>query len=148
MTEKAKRLFFCSIVGYFVSSVTVFFIPLSNGFDDVHQKVGTLIGIFFWFGILFGTISFWLTWAIVKEKTGYEVIKTKYKPAYITFFSRPIAIFSDSIFVITVVFSVIGNSVFKFNDGIQLLLMFLVLFTFFIHFIFNGRVYRYLFLNS
>lgn len=142
--KNPDKLFGVSIVCFFVTAITVFCLPLGNGIENSHKMIRNIIGLLFWLGIIVGALVFGLIWFMIKNRKEYQNIKLKCKPAYKSYFQKPITIISDSVFVSSLILTILGNFIFSFNDVIQILLMFVLLFTFFIHFIFGGRVFRYI----
>lgn len=140
--KKCSILFLSSIISCLISSISVFFIP----FGSTKNIISIILGLVFWVGILFSYACFMIVWFNVKTCQNYQKIKIKYKPGYRTFFTKPIAFVSDCVFILALLLVIFGNTVVRLNEPMQLFLMFGLLFTFHIHFMFNGRVYRYLFL--
>lgn len=135
-----------SVIGYFISSATVFLIPFSTGSDKWHDVLGVLAGIMFWLGLLIGTGAYVILWKNMKNGK-YNFRAKDYKPASITFFTKPVAFISDIVLLGTGVLLILGNTVLEFGNVIYLFIMFAFIFTFLIHFLFNGKIYKYVFLD-
>lgn len=141
-----KKLLVISMLGFLVSALTVVLLPFSeNGSEDTISFVGVLIGTFFWIGIFIGVAFFILAWKVVKDDEQYKKIKEEKKPGYVSLFSNKEAKINDSILVIAFVVVIISVFVPMMPDILILLGLFFMIYSFCLHFILNGRVYKYLF---
>ena len=141
--KKAKLMLYVSIVGFLISALSVFLVPFSTGENALQDTVGVVAGILFWLGILIGIAFYLIVWVQIRNGE-YQVLKKKFRPACITFFTKPIALITDAAFLVALAVTIVGNTLVVFGEIVQLILMAVLLFTFFVHFILNGKVYRYL----
>lgn len=147
MNRSVITKWYCtSVIGYFISSIPVFLIPFSTGSDTWNNVIGVLAGLLFWLGLLIGTGTYGIIWKHMRVGQ-YDIKVRKYKPACITFFTKPIAFVSDIVLISAGVLLILGNTVFEFKNVIYLFFMFAFIFTFLIHFLFNGKIFKYVFLD-
>ncbi len=144
-----KKLFYFSLFGYVLSALSVFALPISEGENTSGLSIGTaLVGIVFWVGILIGSFCFFFTWKMIHSDKSYMNSKYETKPAYLHFFRDRKSIILDSILIIVWIVILLGNYRNIFPDAVMLILMFSGLITLYLHFLINGRVFRYLFSNK
>lgn len=140
-----KKLFIISLIGFLMASATIWLLPFVNYQKDKGIIIATLIGIFFWFGVLGGIIFFLLAWYKVKKTAEYQKIRQTEKAGCFNFFKNRIAMIIDILMIVSWMLTIISNYFIVMPDVLVLLLMFLALYTLFLHFMLNGRVYSYIF---
>lgn len=142
----SKKLFYVSLCGYILSALSVFVLPLSGGEETKGITLGTaMVGIIFWLGIAIGCLGFFVCWKYTSRDKAYCNIRKSIKPAYLNFFRDRQSIILDSGLVLLWTLILVGNYRKVFPDVVMLMLMFAGLLTFYLHFLLNGRVFRYLF---
>ena len=109
---------------------------------------GYVLGALFWIFLLLGCICFWLCWNIVHQSNIYQEWKQKKVPGVLGLFRTKAARVIDPVWFITLMISIWGNVVPEAPRLITLPAMSLTLFTFYLHMIGNGRVYRYMTLHN
>ena len=134
-----KRLWFLiSLVGFFLSSATVLFIPLVSFEGEAWQKViAYILGAIFWLGLAAG-----ITFLILVNRMRKKKQKTKTVP-FIWFFRNKIAL----IFDIALIVGFIGIFPVLFIKGLNQWLSAGIIFTFIfsleMHGMFNGENYKF-----
>lgn len=144
-----KKLFCVSLCGYVLSALSVFVLPLSAGEEAEGITLGAaMVGILFWLGVAIGCLGFFSCWKYICKDKEYYNIRKNIKPAYLNFFRDRQSIIWDSGLVLLWALILVGNHRKVFPDVVMLILMFAGLLTFYLHFLLNGRVFRYLFLRK
>jgi len=142
-----KSCFVMIIIGFLVSSSTVFLIPFAsfkeNGLANVLAYV---IGGGFWIGLLLSIIFLLILNSIrVKtEKATKKQTRKSTKIGLIKIFSNRIATFFDMLFVISLVSQIVIMVLKNTNQVLAITVLFLVAFSFEMHCVFNGRNYLYI----
>lgn len=145
-SKRAKVYLLVSICSYFIMAASVFLLPFSRKADSSDlSAVGYILGIVFWFGILSGIVFLVLSWMKIRKQNNYQNWKEKTHPGVISFFKSRGGSIADICFLLTVVLLIISDYVMHLPYGIVLVFLFLTLYSFCLHFVLNGRVYRYLF---
>ncbi len=142
------KIFILSAIGIFISSLSVYLLPFSeNSNDEEITGIGILIGILFWVGIIMGSLFFLLVWRQLRKDEEYLEIKKRVRPGFLNFFSGRFAIINDATLIVSIVVVIVSVGIPTLPDGIILLGMFFMIYSFCLHFLLNGRVYKYLFRN-
>lgn len=110
--------------------------------------MGYVLGALFWMFLFLGCVCFWLCWNILHQSNIYQEWKQKKLPGVLGLFRTKTARVIDPIWIFTLILSIWGNVVPEVPRLITLSAMSLTLFTFYLHMIVNGRVYRYMTLNN
>ena len=133
-------------VGNALSVLLVPFTVIEN--SSAMTYMGYVLGALFWTFLLFGILCFWLCWNIVHQSNIYQEWKQKKVPGILGFFRTKVARVIDPLWLIVLAVSIWGNISAAIPQVVTLLAMSLTLFTFYLHMICNGRVYRYMTLNN
>lgn len=139
-----KKMFAVSALCYMVASMTVFLLPFTTDGQGKMSPVDVTIGILFWGGVLAGIILFYLLWKRVKEEKGYKRLEKHTQAGWKSFGVTKPGKIVDIVFGIMCLITIIGSFFIRIPDAIMIVAMFLTLLTFCMHFLLNGRVYRYL----
>lgn len=140
-----RRLFLISLVAFLSSACSVWLVPFIKDRDDgTISLISIIIGIIFWIGLLVGIIFFIITWIKVKNDGDYQMLKKKKKPGYISFFTNRFAMIADGLLIISCVVTIVGSYFIRMPAGILIPVLFLALYSLYLHFLLNGRVYSYI----
>ncbi len=143
-----RKLFYTSLLGYLLAACSVWLVPLMSLLEDESSLVSALVGCLFWLGILVGSILFCMAWSKVKKEAAYQKIKSTQKPGCLGFFRNQKAAINDIILLVSWILVIVSNTFLTFPDILVLLCMFVALYTLFLHFLLNGRVYSYISKNN
>lgn len=112
--------------------------------DGKMKAADLAAGITFWSGLLVGVLCFALTWNIVRSDDYFKKNEIRSRVGCFAFFQTKEGKIADGILLL----SIAGNVVQFFVDHVPTLLsvifIFMFLLTFYLHFVLNGRVFRYL----
>lgn len=143
-----RMLFLMSIIGYLIASSSVFFLPLAMPGDDERLSLFSIvIGVMFWGGIFAGILFFVLCWKKVKRDNGYLQIRKDSRPGYLSFFANRYSFIADIVLIAALIVIILERFLTWIPDIIVIFSMFFLIITACLHFMMNGRVYRYLFLK-
>lgn len=143
--KNGKVFFGFSVAGFVLSSLSILCIPLYDGMSDSNSFLNAyLVGVLFWVGLVAGVLTFICAWKSVKDEDEYQSIKKRTHPGAVSFFKTSCSIISDAVFICIFIVIILGIFVLKFPEIISLVLIFVFLITFCLHFLLNGRVFRYL----
>lgn len=140
----ASKMLRISMCWFFLSACTVFLTVIIPENAKGISSEGIIIGITFWTGILFGILFYILSLQKLRRLEEYKKIKENYKPAWCSIGKTLYGAIADGIFVISLLLTVLGNTVWMFPNIIMMFCMFFLIYSFCLRFIFNGRVYRYI----
>lgn len=140
-----KASVFC--FGLHAASVLLEPFAFQLGRDGI-TKAGYLAGTIFWLGWLGGILFFWLAWHMMHQSTVYQEQKKKMLPGILAFFRTKGVKRIDSIWIVALLISILGNLWVKVPNTLTLIAMSITLFMFYLHMIVNDRVYRYMISNE
>ena len=144
--SKMRKCYACSLLFFVLSAVTVFLIPFSRKAGSFELSIGGyVLGVFFWLGILLGILSFGMTLSQLKKDPEYQKWAKGVPVGAIAFCKSKAGKISDICFGIFVLALILMEWFMIVPDFVELIFMFLILVSFYFHFLTNGRVYRYLF---
>jgi hypothetical protein len=141
--EKVK--FYLVVLSFLISSGSVILIPLIN-FDD--KNIGLLkylVGTLFWLFIITGIVSYFLLLKSNNKlhRSEKNVVKEP-KLKFLRPFRNRLSTIIDILFIISLAAMFYLMKIRFGNQIINCISVFAVLFTFEIHFLFNGENFRYL----
>ena len=143
---KRREVLSLSMIGFFISALSVFLLPFSeSNNEEPLSVVGVAIGLLFWAGLFIGISLFFMTWVSVKKDERYIRLKENVRPGYLSFCSNKWAKINDIVFCLAVIIVAISVTVPTLPDILILLGLFFAIYNFCLHFILNGRVYKFLF---
>lgn len=141
-----KIRFILAAVFFGVSGISVLLTPFSITEDGGLGPAGYASGIMFWAGLILGG-TMYLLLSREYKKTGTEVEMPKNKIlCYIC--SNPLAIAADFICAVSLIGTIYGAVNIRFNQKTALVFLFLLVTGIYAHFLFNGKVFRYLYSNN
>lgn len=145
MGEKkvTNRLFILSAVSYFISAVSIWLIPVSESSAEATGSVSYVPGILFWAGLAAGIIFWAMAFMKCRQTEEYKKVKISSRPGFISFFTDKAAMAADLLLVVSLVITVLSAFI-RMNYILSLGSLFVLLFTFHLHYLLNGRVYKYL----
>ncbi len=135
---KNKVLFIFILIFYFISSLSIFIVPLPNIINISQYEAGIIVAIIFWSGFVIGSIFSVVFLISNKDK----VIFYKRNALFRYFTNLPSKI-NDSILIVSLVI-IICSTYLSINYWILVVIGFLFILTMEFHFIFNGKIYIYL----
>jgi len=138
LISRKQMWFFFSIIGFFISSATVWFIPLVSFDGELWQRIAAyILGASFWLGLIAG-FAFLVILNLMRRKE-----KHRASIPFIWFFRNKIAL----VFDIALVIGLAGVIVMLFVDGLNQWMSAGILFTFIfsleMHGMFNGENYKF-----
>lgn len=143
---KGKRWFIASGICYFLSALSIFLLPFSRKMDSSEMTViGYFAGFLFWIGILCGIWCFSVSWVKIKDLQGYQSWREKSRLGVLSFFRGKGGIFVDIGFLVSLMALILSDYIMGLPSWIVLIFLFGSLYFFYLHFLLNGKVYRYLF---
>lgn len=143
--KTGKKLLIGSVIGYFVCGASALLLPWAIGSDNQLTIAGFITGILFWAGFIVGTVLFLASWLKTRQEQAYKKSKNNGRPGCISFFKSVPAAVADVVFAAALILTIAGNFVTAFPYMVNVIVIFLLIFTLSLHCILNGRVYRYLF---
>lgn len=146
MRRNRKVLLLISILGFFVSALTVVLLPYTGGgSENTMSFIDVLVGALFWIGIIVGIVFYTWVWLIVRKDIQFHKVKLMMKPAFQNFGSNTEAMITDIIFLVAVAGVIVSIFVPNMPDILILTCLFFMIYNFCMHFVLNGRVYKYVF---
>jgi len=138
---KKRMWFLISLVGFFLSSVTIWFIPLVSFKGEVWQRViAYILGAIFWLGLATG-----ITFLVLVNRMRKKKQQHKKTIPFIWFFRNRIAL----VFDIALIAGFIGIFIVLFINGLNQWLsagiIFAFIFSLEMHGMFNGENFKYAF---
>ena len=136
---KKRLCFLFSIAGFFISSATVWFIPLASFEGQVWQRIiAYILGSIFWTGLIAGIVFLSILNQIRKKNRHIKAIP------FVRFFSNRIAL----VFDIAAIVSFAGIFFVLFFNGLNQWISAGIIFTFAfsleMHGMFNGENFKYI----
>jgi hypothetical protein len=128
-----KKHLYLSVISFFLSSVTIWFMP--------HESIRLILGIVFWIGLVAG---FLFQIPITKARKADRKYKERHGIALFRFFSNKAAIVFDLALVISAVVAIAGVLVTEIPDIVAFGGVFGFVFSLEMHGVFNGRNYAWL----
>lgn len=142
---KNRILFICSLLCDLLSSASVFLLPWAVDQEQKLTTLGYLAGIVFWCGIAAG-IGFWtLTFIRCRRQEDYLTVQRAQKAGMISFFKGKGAAAADLLFLLSFIITAVDTFAVKLPYILSLISLFVFLFSFHLHYLLNGKLYRYLF---
>ena len=135
-TKAIKKGFLGVMLAFFISSFSI------NKSEELNTA-GYISGVLFWLGLLTGSaVYFYLYY---KNKAMIQrTIEHPKKPAVINFFSNKPGSISDIVLIISLAVSIYCAVKITVNSAVVLIFLFLLLISIYGHFLFNGKIYRYI----
>lgn len=134
------------ILFFFLSSLSVVLTPFAyNSYGEANPLM-YIIGTAFWLFLFLGLLFMFLLNKIRKKQTSDEKNKRKKsRCGIVSFFKNKYAVLFDAIFLIDLILIVILTLCRVNNDILILCLAVLLLFSFYMHCVFNGRNFNYIY---
>lgn len=128
---------------YFLSSMSVVIVPFAVNGNGKLTAAGYTAGILFWLGLLAGSGGYVYLYSKNKEK-----MQGLGRPAVVRFFSGRMGIAADITMIVSLTVSVYCAVKITVNPVVSLVFLFLLVLSVYGHFIFNGKIYRYICQNT
>lgn len=142
--KRGRVLFKVAVAAYGISSGSILFLPFSGNGSDSLTAVGYLIGILFWAGLIAGSGCWIAAYIGCRQKKGMQTAIASERVGMLCFFQNRQAMIADVVLAISLI-AMICNMIIGFNVWVSLLIIFLLLYSFHLHYLFNGRLYKFLF---
>lgn len=140
--RKHSLLLTLSIIFSFVSSASILLCIFAERRD--LPLFLFLIPMIFWLGLIGEQILFWSANSVLKKIIGTgKIRRLRARPGIIAPLQTRWGIIADFIFVISLIVFAIMAIVSPSSDAIQFIFLFLIVFSFRIHCIANGKNYKY-----
>lgn len=136
--KKEKKLFFLSCVFMTLLAITILFMPF--------EKFLYINGIAFWVFILSGYIL--LTILNTSRRRNEDKEKDKRLPGVIRFFSNPLARVFDGMFILSLLVFIIYQYTNHIDGYISYVILSIIVFSFQMHSMFNGKNYDYIYMKN
>lgn len=131
------------MLAFLISSLSVVLVPFSISKNEELNTMGYVSGTLFWLGLLAGCVVYFYLYYKNKEMI-QEAIEHPKRPAVINFFSNKPGSISDIVLIISIAISIYCAVKITVNSVIVLIFLFLLLVSIYGHFLFNGKIYRYI----
>lgn len=134
------------IAGFLLSSATVFLIPFASFKEHgIAYTLAYAIGGVFWLGLIISLIAMIiLNFRRVKNEKGSKKAIKYGTIGLFKFFSNKAAVIFDAAFILSAIVQIALIIIGVDNQIISIIVLFLIVFTFEMHCVFNGRNYFYL----
>ncbi len=142
--KRGRILFKAAVIAYSISSASILLLPFSGNDGEGLSAMGYIIGILFWAGLLAGVGCWSAAYMGCRQKKGMQTAINTEKTGMICFFQNRQAVIADIVLIVSVA-AMIGSMVISFGMWLNLITMFLLLYSFHLHYLFNGRLYKFLF---
>lgn len=140
--SNSKKLILIQIISFFISSVSMCFMPLGSYYDGKLQKgIAMILGVIFWIFLIAGFVL-----NIVIRKTDKDK-NVKGRCGIIRLFQNKYAKIADVILIISFIVSVI-TIVSKSTIYLGAVVLFVFVFSFEMHCILNGKYFNVIFLKE
>lgn len=142
-TKTIKIGFLGVMIAFLISSLSVILVPFSINKNEELNTAGYVSGVLFWLGLLAGCgVYFYLYY---KNRAMIQAsIEHPKRPAVFIFFSNRPGIITDIVLIISLAVSIYCAVKITVNSVIVLIFLFLLLISIYGHFLFNGKIYRYI----
>lgn len=140
MEKKNKILFSIIIFSFLISAASVFILPISNGLDEDAEKIASMVlGVLFWVGTILGYI-FKFILVKINKKQGNTILKEKW--GLFKLFKNKPGKFNDSLLILSLIV-MIASAFIDISTWIIIICLFLFILSLELHFVFNGKCYKY-----
>ena len=141
MREKNRNPLYLSVISFFISSMTVWFMPYGSFQQDGNQTLAYILAAAFW---LFFVLGFVFLRPVSRQRKKDRKYKSNGGIALLRFFSNKSALIFDAL-LIAGIFTLILTFVIPTLPGwITTAAIFTALFSAEMHGVFNGRNYEYI----
>ena len=140
---KIEYKFFFTVSAFVVSAISPVLVPFAIGADGNLNTMGFAAGVLFWAGILLGSICYFLLFQ--KEKKNIkEALPEKKLFSGFRFFSNPLAIIADVMLIVGVIGTIYCANNIQISEIVAVFFLVIMLVGIYTHFLFNGKLYRYI----
>lgn len=142
-----KKGFLGVMAAFMVSAVTPLLIPLSLDGSGNMTPMGYAAGVMFWAGLIVGIAGYVLLYRVSKEKLPKEILEQG-KIGALRFFSNQVSKITDALLIIGLagtIYCVINTDA---NQILAMGFLFILLASVYLHFLLNGKLYKYIESNS
>ena len=138
-TLKYMRL---SLLCFGLHACSLFLEPFAINGENEMTTAGYALGGIFWASFLAGTVLFEICRRNLSGDAGYREWKQKKVPGIFGFFLTKAARIVDPILLLSMVITIVSNLTGNFPEGLLLVVLAVMVFTFYLHMKVKGRVYR------
>lgn len=144
-TLKYMRL---SLLCFGLHACSLFLEPFAINGENEMTTAGYALGGIFWASLLAGTVLFEICRRNLSGDAGYREWKQKKVSGIFGFFRTKAARIVDPILLLATVITIVSNLTGNILEGLLLVVLAVMVFTFYLHMMVNGRVYRYMTLSE
>lgn len=144
-TGKIKRLFWLAVFCFFIMSVSILLMPLTEKPQEHRRIMVILIGLCFWIPAITGYVLIAVANQERKHISNQELdgnVKMDCYPGIITFFSNVPATVFDVAMILSFLMLIIINFTDWKYEYVTYVLLFLMVLSLNMHCLFNGRIYK------
>ena len=142
--KKIKLGFLITVGCYALMSLAILLLPFVNSGGTAGQDIlQYVIGILFWAGLLAGSVFYIFLYRKYKNRIVTELPDGRV-PAFLRFFSSPAAAATDLALILGIGGMVYCSLAEKPAEGLELASMFLLVTSLYLHFLVNGKIFRYI----
>ena len=132
-----------AIAGFTACAVTPFILPVGLHTRENYNTLSTIAGVLFWAGLLVGILGCQVASGAVRSDPVYKKGKSHMRSCLTTFGSSLPALIDLVVFIIGLVITLTGYVV-HLPGALSKLALFLTIWTFLMHFVLDGRPWRYM----
>ena len=130
------------MICFLISSCVVLMIPLAEKYTGTVMDI--LPGILFWAGILLGIFFYIISYSLIRDTKGFHMVCSADRIGALAPGSTPEGLAADILFVPACVVTILGTFFIVIPGWVMIISMWITLLSFYGHFVFNGRVYKFL----
>lgn len=142
--QKALKYLGLSIVCFGLHACSIFLEPFAVNSENKMAAGGYILGVLFWVTLLAGAVLFGACLGNHFQNFWLSGVETKESYWCVWFFRHRRARIMDPILLVSFALTIVGNLTRSIPEGVLLAVMAIMLFTFYLYMIVNGRVYRYM----
>lgn len=145
--KKTYRIWiYLDILSFLISSLSVMLllIPTENKSDEQLPLTFSACGILFWLGLILGCVIWFILYRAIRKKEIYQAEYRLSRPGIITFLKNKYAYVIDCMLGVSLLGGIVGVVLLPYNQIYNCIFIALFLFCFYMHCLFNGKVYNYI----
>lgn len=144
--KNIKLLFGLTAGFFFISAVSVLLTPFSVNENGSLETIGYVSGVLFWAGLILGIAAYLMLIREYKKMAVAEEVPKRKIYCYVG--NNPVAAAADILFAVSLIVTIYAAVNIRFHQTAALVFLFLLVVSFYAHFLFNGKVFRYLYRNN
>lgn len=144
--KNIKLLFGLTAGFFFISAVSVLLTPFSVNENGSLETIGYVSGVLFWAGLILGIAAYLMLIREYKKMAVAEEVPKRKIYCYVG--NNPVAAAADILFAVSLIVTIYAAVNIRFHQTAAQVFLFLLVVSFYAHFLFNGKVFRYLYRNN